>query len=117
VLEAERSVDRLAIIDQGKVVGSGSPGSMKNGDGDYLRLELLLEPGVSLQTLPAFLSHTVNGSRRLVGRVLPGDATEATLWANRMKADQLIEEYSLGPTTLEDAYIRNIGRADALEKI
>ena len=45
VLEAERSVDRLAIIDRGKVIGSGTPGSMKNGDGDYLRLELLLEPG------------------------------------------------------------------------
>ena len=31
VLEAERSVDRLAIIDRGKVIGSGTPGSMKNG--------------------------------------------------------------------------------------
>jgi ABC-2 type transport system ATP-binding protein len=117
VLEAERSVDRLAIIDRGKVVGSGTPGSMKNGNGDYLRLELLLEPGTTLPSLPAFLSHTVNGGRRLIGRVSAADVTQATLWANQMKTGQLVEEYSLGPATLEDAYIRKIGRADALEKI
>jgi ABC-2 type transport system ATP-binding protein len=117
VLEAERSVDRLAIIDRGKVIGSGTPGSMKNGDGDYLRLELLLEPGNTLPSLPEFLSHAVNGGRRLIGRVLAADVTRATQWANQMKIAQLIEEYSIGPATLEDAYIRKIGRADALETI
>jgi ABC-2 type transport system ATP-binding protein len=117
VLEAERSVDRLAIIDHGKVIGSGTPGSMKNGDGDYLRLELLLEPGTTLPLLPSFLSHTVNGGRRMIGRVSAEDVTQVALWANRMKADQLIEEYTLGPASLEDVYIRKIGRADALENI
>ena len=48
---------------------------------------------------------------------MAGDANQATVWANRLKSDQLIEEYSLGPATLEDAYIRSIGRADALEVI
>jgi hypothetical protein len=43
--------------------------------------------------------------------------TQAALWANQMKTGQLVEEFSLGPATLEDAYIRKIGRADALEKI
>jgi ABC-2 type transport system ATP-binding protein len=115
VLEAERSVDRLAIIDRGRVVGVGTPGSMKNDDADYLRLELLLEPQTTLTSLPAFLSHTVNGGRRVIGRVETRDATQAMLWANQMKADHILEEYTLGPTTLEDAYIRKIGRADALE--
>lgn len=117
VLEAERSVDRLAIIDRGVVVGAGTPGSMKDGYADYLRLELLREPGSTLPTLPAFLSSTVNGGRRLVGRVQAGDITQATLWANQMKADKIVEEFSLGPSTLEDVYIRKIGRADAFETI
>lgn len=117
VLEAERSVDRLAIIDRGKVIGSGTPGSMKNGNGDYLRLELLLEPGMKLSSLPDFLSHTINGGRRLIGRVPAVEVTQAAQWANRLKADQLVEEYSIGPATLEDAYIQKIGRADALETI
>ena len=115
VLEAERSVDRLAIIDHGKVIGSGTPGSMKNGDGNYLRLELLLEPGAKISSLPAFLTHPVNGGRRLIGRVSADEVSQAALWANQMKDNQLIEEYSLGPSTLEDVYIRKIGRADALE--
>lgn len=115
VLEAERSVDRLAIIDQGRVIGSGTPASMKNGNGDYLRLELILEPGVELNPLPTFLSNPVNGGHRLIGRVKAGEVTQAAIWANQMKVDRLVEEYSLGPTTLEDAYIRKIGRADALE--
>lgn len=117
VLEAERSVDRLAIIDHGKVIDFGTPGAMKNGEGDYLRLELLLEPGIKLPQPPVFLSHTVNGGRRLIGRVSAQDVTQAALWANQLKAGQLIEEYSIGPTTLEDMYIRKIGRADALENI
>jgi ABC-2 type transport system ATP-binding protein len=117
VLEAERSVDRLAIIDHGKVVGAGTPGSMKNGEAEYLRLELLLEPGTALPMTPSFLSHTVNGGRRLISRVKTRDVSQATLWANQMKVDQIVEEYSLGPSTLEDVYIRKIGRADALEPI
>jgi ABC-2 type transport system ATP-binding protein len=115
VLEAERSVDRLAIIDHGKVISSGTPASMKNVDGEYLRLELLLEPGAKLTSLPSFLSHTVNGGRRLIGRVNAMEVTRVALWANQLKAGQLIEEYSLGPASLEDVYIHKIGRADALE--
>jgi len=114
VLEAERSVDRLAIIDHGKVIGAGTPGSMKNGTTDYLRLEFLLEPGSTLPSLPAFLSHTVNGGRRLISRVQAGDVARAVVWANQMKEGQIVEEYSLRPSTLEDVYIREIGRADVL---
>lgn len=117
VLEAERSVDRLAIIDHGKVLGSGTPGSMKNGEGNDLRLELLIEPGAALPPYPNFLTHTVNGGRRLIGRVSAADVTHAAHWANQLKAGQIIEEYSIGPATLEDAYIRKIGRADALDRI
>jgi len=34
-----------------------------------------------------------------------------------MKEAGVVEEYSLGPTTLEDAYIRMIGRADAVDAV
>jgi ABC-2 type transport system ATP-binding protein len=114
VLEADRSVDRLAIIDRGVVVGSGTPGSMKNGTIEHLRLELLLEPGRALPLPPSFLSDTVNGGRRLIARVKARDVTQAVAWATRMKSDEIVEEYSLGPATLEDVYIREIGRADVL---
>jgi ABC-2 type transport system ATP-binding protein len=39
VLEAEKSVDRLAVIHQGKLVAEGTPSSMKAADRSQLRLQ------------------------------------------------------------------------------
>ena len=45
VLEAEKSVDRLAVIDQGRVVADGTPASLKAADRSQLRLQVALAPG------------------------------------------------------------------------
>lgn len=115
VLEAERTVDRLAIIDHGRVIGQGTPASMKDAEVGYLRLELLLEPGAATPLPPSFFVNPVNGGRRLIGRVEESAVDLAVEWASRLRVDQVVEEYSIGPSTLEDAYLRKIGRADALE--
>jgi ABC-2 type transport system ATP-binding protein len=115
VLEAERTVDRLAIIDHGRVIGQGTPGSMKDAEIGYLRLELLLEPGATTPLPPKFFENPVNGGRRLIGRVEESAVKMAVEWASSLRVDQVVEEFSIGPTTLEDAYLRKIGRADALE--
>ncbi len=44
ILEAEKAVDRLAMIDLGKVLGLGTPASFKEHDAGFMRLELVLEP-------------------------------------------------------------------------
>jgi ABC-2 type transport system ATP-binding protein len=115
VLESERTVDRLAIIDHGRVIGQGTPGSMKDQESGYLRLELLLEPGAVTPLPPAFFKNPVNGGRRLIGRVDEALVDKAVEWASGLRSRQVVEEYSIGPATLEDAYLRKIGRADALE--
>jgi ABC-2 type transport system ATP-binding protein len=115
VLEAERTVDRLVIIDRGRVIGQGTPGSMKDADNGYLRLELLIEPGVVPPVPPKFFENPVNGGRRMIGRVEERSVEIAVEWASGLQANQVVEEYSIGPSTLEDAYLRKIGRADALE--
>src|SRR2546421_74762 len=45
VLEAERCVDRLAIVDHGRVLATGTPAALKADLGAPLRLEVVLEPG------------------------------------------------------------------------
>jgi ABC-2 type transport system ATP-binding protein len=115
VLEAERTVDRLAIIDHGRMIGQGTPASMKDAEMGYLRLELLLEPGAVTPLPPKFFENPVNGGRRLIGKVEESRVELAVEWASGLRADQVVEEYSIGPATLEDAYLRKIGRADALE--
>jgi ABC-2 type transport system ATP-binding protein len=85
VLEAERVVDRLAIIDQGKIKGIGTPASLKEDEGDTMHLELILEPGKTEPPLPAYLQQPVTINRRIVGRVNPADITTAIDWARSMK--------------------------------
>jgi ABC-2 type transport system ATP-binding protein len=115
VLEAERAVDRLAIIDQGKVVGMGTPASLKEHEGQSMRLELTLEPGIEMPPVADFVSQSFASGRRLVARVDEGHVTKAMEWAHALKDSGVAEEFSIGPTTLEDAYVRMVGRLDALE--
>jgi ABC-2 type transport system ATP-binding protein len=115
VLEAERTVDRLVIIDRGRVIGQGTPGSMKDAENGYLRLELLLEPGAVPPVPPKFFENPVNGGRRMIGRVEEQAVDIAVQWASSLRIEQVVEEFSIGPSTLEDAYLRKIGRTDALE--
>ncbi len=114
VLEAERAVDRLAIIDKGKVVAMGTPAELRGQGESDLRLELVLEPGVAPPEKPGFLPQAVVLARRFIATVPPLAVTQAVEWARGLKERGTIEEFSVGPATLEDTYIRLIGRPDAL---
>jgi ABC-2 type transport system ATP-binding protein len=106
VLEAERVVDRLTIVDQGVIRGMGTPASLKEVEGDAMRLELILEPKTTTPPLPDYLKQPAIINRRILGHVQPADIPACTEWAQRLKESGAIEELSLGPTTLEDVYIR-----------
>jgi len=112
VLEAERVVDRLAIIDQGKVRGIGTPASLKEDEGDAMHLELTLEPGAPELDLPDYLQQPITVNRRTIGRVNPDDIATAIEWTRGLKENGAIEEYSLGPATLEDIYVRLVKNPD-----
>jgi ABC-2 type transport system ATP-binding protein len=115
VLEAERAVDRLTVIDQGRVIGTGTAADLKGQDEDHMRLELILEPGMPHPKQPSFIDHVINSKRRIVARLNEKKVKDALSWAQSLKEQGLVEEFSLGPTTLEDAYVRMVGRLDILE--
>jgi ABC-2 type transport system ATP-binding protein len=115
VLEAERVVDRLAIIDEGKVLGIGTPARLKEAEGDAMHMEVILEPGSAEPELPDYLKQPVIVNRRIIGRISPADITTAIDWARGLKESNTIEEFSLGPATLEDIYIRLIKNPDEVE--
>jgi ABC-2 type transport system ATP-binding protein len=114
VLEAERAVDRLAILDHGRVIAEGTPGELRSSVGENLRLELTLEPEGELGESPAFVRSMVLSGWRALCSVQPGDAGDAVNWAAAMQRAGRIEEYALVPATLEDVYVELVGRADAL---
>jgi len=112
VLEAERVVNRLAIIDQGKVKGTGTPAELKTDENGSIRLELTLEPDRDIPELPDFLVQIAASKHRIISRVEREDIPSALELATGFKNNGLIEEFSLSPTTLEDAYIRIAGNVD-----
>jgi ABC-2 type transport system ATP-binding protein len=118
VLEAERCVDRLAIVDGGKLVGAGTPAALKSDLGDWLHLEVVLEPGIDHPKVPRFFRRPTFAGRRLIGEVSPRSVDAAVAWATQLRNDGDAEEFSLGPATLEDVYVRHVGsvNGDAAEQ-
>ena len=112
VLEAERCVDRLAIVDHGRVVGQGTPATLKGDFGGTLRLELVLDPASAPPATPEFVAKGVPVGRRLIGEVTPADVMLAISWARELQERGTVEEFFVGPATLEDVYVRRVG-ADA----
>jgi ABC-2 type transport system ATP-binding protein len=109
VIEAERSVDRLAILDHGRVLTEGTPAELKAVIADELRLELVLDPESGTIETPQFTGpHTIVGNR-IVATVPAGLAGEAATWARDLRRNGRIEEFSLSPATLEDVYVALVG--------
>jgi ABC-2 type transport system ATP-binding protein len=112
VIEAERSVDRLAILDDGKVIAEGTPASLKGRLGAALRLELVLDPDATETPVSPFgLSAVPVGNRLMIG-VPMGAAGQAVTWAESLKHAGSVEEFTLGPATLEDVYVALVGGSE-----
>jgi ABC-2 type transport system ATP-binding protein len=111
VLEAERSVDRLAMMVGGRVVAEGTPSSMKAPDRTQLRLQISLVPGVADPDLPPWAERLARVGNNFSIRIAEADAASGIAWATSLTEGGVAEEYALGATTLEDAYIRLLAGA------
>jgi ABC-2 type transport system ATP-binding protein len=107
VLEAERCVDRLAIVDHGRVQAQGTPAALKGELGGSLRLELVLEPGAPAPAASRF-GQPVAVGRRLFMDVDLADAGDAVAWAKQLTDEATVAEFFLGPASLEDVYVRRV---------
>ena len=113
VLEAEKCVDRLAIIDHGRAVGEGTPATMKREFHGSLRLEVTLDPTSPPPEVPPFLLNGVTVGRRMIGDVRSTDLMVAVTWAHELQQRGTVEEFSIGPATLEDVYVRRVRLEEA----
>jgi ABC-2 type transport system ATP-binding protein len=116
VVEAERSVDRLAILDRGRVVVEGTPVELRASVPDELRLDLTLEPGAEPPDPPAWALRAVReNGHRMVVTVPAFRAGDAAGWALAEQRAGRVEEFGLAPATLEDAYVALVGGTDRAE--
>jgi ABC-type multidrug transport system ATPase subunit len=110
VLEAERVVQRVAVMKAGRIVAQGTPGELKLYTGSKVRLEFRLKDGESLQ--PAELSElsalgTVNATRtdEYCIHLLPETVSTATdMFMNQIGLSRL-DDFRLAPPTLEEVYL------------
>lgn len=131
VVEAERVVDSLVVLDQGKVVAAGSPSRLRGSSDQDLQLELSLhpdgahpdrthsgstDPSESPSEIPIPIIRRVRAGRRVLLTLSAADAAEAVAWATALRASDRIEGYSLAPATLEDAYLAATASADVHAK-
>lgn len=112
VTEAERAVDRIAILDDGKVAAIGTPASLKADVADEIRIELVWEIGATPVAPPAPPSASVESGRRSRFTMHQRHLVQLVEWAQGVRGDGLVEEFSIGPATLEDVYIDLVGRLE-----
>jgi hypothetical protein len=93
----------------------GTPASLKGSGGLNMRIELTLEPDAESPRIPEFIQNTVQTGRRLIGRLRESDVTPAIQWARGLKEQAITEEYYVGPASLEDVYLKVVGRNDSAE--
>ncbi|SNS65023.1 ABC-2 type transport system ATP-binding protein [Geodermatophilus saharensis] len=109
VAEAERVVDRLAVLDRGRVVAEATPSALKGGADADLRVELVLPPGRPAPVLPPCVHDAHHSGPRLVARA-PADAADAVgHWLVGQQRTGAVEEWHLGALSLEDVYVRLVG--------
>ena len=97
--EAERFIDRLAIVDRGRIVREGTPSSLRAGVTDRLRLELTTQNG--------FKPHpALTPEPDAPGRYLFDQSALATVsdWLAAQRERGNVVDFRIGPPTLEDIY-------------
>jgi ABC-2 type transport system ATP-binding protein len=112
VNEAERTVDRLAILDNGRVVVYGTPAELRGDQADQLRLEAAAMSHAVAQELAREFDRgrsAVAVGRRMIAPVHTDDCATALQWAQRQQRAGRVDEFSFNPVSLEDIYIRLVG--------
>ncbi|RDW15861.1 ABC transporter ATP-binding protein [Oceanobacillus arenosus] len=110
VMEAEKVVDRVAIINQGRLLAEGSPSEIKRSVSNQMRMELSLSEELADIEMPSWVLSAHRNGARLLFSVDPSYVSSSLDWAKAQEDKGLVIDYSLSPTTIEDAYIELTSR-------
>lgn len=107
VLEAEQVVDRVAVINHGKLLAIDHVSKLKQKVDQRLKFELTVTSGkleALMQYMETYGVVQRNGENRLRLLVEKNDASKVLDWIIADKGGFQIEEYSIVPPSLEDVY-------------
>jgi ABC-2 type transport system ATP-binding protein len=108
VVEAERSIDRLFILNAGRVVAAGTPAELRSRVRGDFRLELTFSAADRLPDLPDRIrpaGDQLRASRRLTVPLNTDSVADALAWAMHLQETNQVDEFALVPVSLENVYL------------
>lgn len=110
--EAERFIDRLAIIDGGRIVREGTPAALRSLVTEKLRLELNITGPVTVH--PALTAEGNDPGKYLFDQ---RDLPVVSNWLGAVREAGLLGDFRIGPPTLDDIYAAVMTPAGELEAV
>ncbi|WP_033213068.1 ABC transporter ATP-binding protein [Kitasatospora phosalacinea] len=118
VIEAETVLDRVAVIDAGKVIACDTPGGLKALVDGHVRLDLVwrTDAPLGVPAVAALADRAERTGRRWTLRTTPDEARELVAAVTTGPAFAALDDFTLATPTLEDAYLRLGGRTGGLAR-
>ncbi|OHV40597.1 MULTISPECIES: ABC transporter ATP-binding protein [Pseudofrankia] len=118
VLEAETVLDRVAVLDAGRVIACDTPGRLKALVDADVRLELAWrqDPPADDPTVRWLGAEASRAGRRWTVRMTPERAREALALLTTGPAFAALDDFSLATPSLEDVYLSLGGTSRDLER-
>ena len=119
VLEAETVLDRVAVLDRGRVIACDTPGRLKASVSDEVRLDLVWrdEPPTGDAVVAMLAERAQVTGRRWSARLGHDAARDALAQLTTGAAFGALDDFTLATPTLEDVYLSLGGQADDLERV
>ncbi|MBT2386003.1 ABC transporter ATP-binding protein [Streptomyces sp. ISL-11] len=118
VIEAETVLDRVAVLENGRIIACDTPAGLKELVGDEVRVELVWrdEPPLHVPEVAALRSTAHASGRRWTLRLGPAEARAAVAAVTGGPAFAALDDFTLATPSLEDVYLALGGRAQGLVK-
>ncbi|AOR34872.1 export ABC transporter ATP-binding protein [Streptomyces fodineus] len=113
VIEAETVLDRVAVIDQGRVIACDTPAGLKEQVAGEVRVELVWRERAPLEVpeIAVLRERATESGRRWTLRLAPEEARAAVATVTGGAAFAALDDFTLATPSLEDVYLALGGAA------
>ncbi|KAB2977048.1 MULTISPECIES: ABC transporter ATP-binding protein [unclassified Streptomyces] len=113
VIEAETVLDRVAVLDRGRVIACDTPSGLKEHVAGEVRVELLWRERAPLEVpeVAALQDRALESGRRWTLRLAPEEARTVVATVTGGAAFAALDDFTLATPSLEDVYLALGGAA------